>query len=125
MNKLLRLCVLLLMLPILLSVTGVCVFASSYGFPVSPADQDVKKRTVDSIRLELLTKEPKPKTIRCFDVNENGLIAIGSDELFNVVTVWVYSSEGAFQYGYRFTRNGTYGLRWEKDTLLILSLIHI
>lgn len=58
------------------------------------------------------------KTITCFDVNSNRLIAIGQNTS-DRKTICIYSNEGVFQYGYTFNCSGDFGVEWDEENLNI------
>ena len=73
---------------------------------------------LDNVNLFLFNTEPLKRPIKCFDVNEQGLIAIGTEE-GNDKTISIYSDNGSFQYGYRFQSNGSYGVELNNEDLKI------
>lgn len=108
-----------IILPLLLIVIeGMNVWAMDTGFStelISESDMNTLLKNVD---ISLLMEEPPKKAIECFDVNEDGFIAIGSSRFENK-TVCVYTSDGVFQYGYRFKSSGNFGIELNKNVLNI------
>lgn len=66
--------------------------------------------------LSYFTSEPKKDAIKSFSVNDQGMVAVGSAER-NIVSV--YNRDGDFQYGYRFSCDGTFGVDWNQNNLII------
>ena len=89
------------------------------GFSVDSLPQNEIDTILENINITRIDEEPRKQGIFCFDVNERGEIAIGYEDFFAGKTVCVYSSDGAFQYGYRFATLGSYGIELEEDILKI------
>lgn len=81
--------------------------------------EEGKNKYLDSINILPITDEPEKKPFVCFDVNDDGMIAIGQDTLGTRKTICIYSKEGAFQYGYTFTSYGSFGVEWDGENLNI------
>lgn len=73
---------------------------------------------LDNVNLNLLNIEPSKRPIRCFDVNEHGMLAIGTEEGSNK-TIAIYSDTGIFQYGYRFYTDGSFDVELSNEELKI------
>lgn len=108
-----------LLLILLMFVNVFEVFAMNTGFTVVDSFTEEEKEHIISVtNLKLLKEEPINEAIRCFDVNENGLIAIGTmhmDENY----ICVYSSDGIFQYGYRFDDPGSFSVEFKDENVNI------
>ena len=94
------------------------VLAMNTGFStenMAPNDQQI---FLSNINLYLITEEPKKSTITCFDVNDNGLIVVGS-EGSTKKSVSVYTSDGTFNYGYAFNCSGSFGVEWDDNNIII------
>ena len=102
---------------LVLSSTNVAVAENNIFSTEKLSDNEIKT-VIYNIDLEVLTSEPIKKQIKCFDVNENELIAIGM-ESFDKKFVVVYNTDGIFQYGYSFNCNGSFGVKWDKNDLSI------
>lgn len=92
--------------------------AVNQGFSTEPFPQEDMDTLLANIHLVLLQNEPNPKSIECFDVNQDGQIAIGFSK-FEEKTICVYTSEGDFQYGYQFQDSGSFGVEWVGNRLNI------
>ena len=73
---------------------------------------------LDNVNLFLVNTEPAQKPIKCFDANEQGMVAIGTED-GNNKAIAIYSGNGIFQYGYRFQTEGSYGLELNNEELKI------
>lgn len=107
-----------LLLLILLINGGIVALAMNTGFSTEALSEKDKDTFLTNVNISVLRYEPSKKTIECFDVNENGLIAIGCDSSDNK-TIGVYSSDGVFQYGYKFKYNGSFGVEWDGDSIIV------
>lgn len=94
------------------------VFAMNTGFTTEALSEKDKATILANINISVLKYEPPRKAITCFDVNENGLIAIGCESSENK-TIGIYTSDGVFQYGYKFRDNGRFGVEWDEDNVII------
>ena len=91
------------------------------GFPSTEPISDEQKATVtENMNITLLTEEPKHRPIECFDVREDGRIAIGTSGFFKHA-IYVYDS-GEFLYGYSFKGAGDFGIEWNGDCINIYSV---
>lgn len=68
--------------------------------------------------IEFLTQKPTNDHVECFDVKEDGMLAVGTSES-NKKTVCVFDSSGVFQYGYRFVSFGNFYLDWSGEHLVL------
>lgn len=107
-----------LLLLILLTNDGIVALAMNTGFSTEELSEKDKDTILANINISVLKYEPPKKTIECFDVNENGLIAIGCEDSVNK-TIGIYTSDGVFQYGYKFKDNGSFGVEWDGDNIII------
>ncbi len=94
------------------------VNAVNTGFKTNHLPSEEKNLIISNINILTIDKEPPKKTITCFDVNSNQLIAIGQNTS-NRKTICIYSNEGVFQYGYTFNCSGDFGVEWDNENLNI------
>lgn len=98
------------------------------GLPVAYA-MDIERSTevlseedryalVKNINVSMFEIEPEKRAIECFDVSEEGFIAVGSGDS-EEKTICVYTKEGVFQRGYRFNCSGDFGVELDRDTPII------
>lgn len=105
-----------LFLVLILNNTFMTAFAMNTGFSTEPMSKEEAMHFLQSTNISVLKNEPKEETIEYFDVNENGLIAL---VFFGIVekTIGVYTSDGIFQYGYKFNSYGSVAVEWDGDNL--------
>ena len=108
----------ILLLLFLLINWGVGVLAANTGFSTEPLTEHDIDTFLKNINLSMLESEPTKEAIECFDVNEDGFIAIGCSTYKNK-TVCIYTSDGEFQYGYSFECSGSFGVELDKSVLNI------
>ncbi|MCI8332183.1 MAG: hypothetical protein HFE78_05105 [Clostridiales bacterium] len=114
--------ILILFIMLLLAHHGIGnVTAMETGFTTEAISEEAKDRIISNVNISLLTVEPRKEAICCFDVSENGMIAIGSD-ISEKKTISIYTEDGIFQYGYTYKDPGIYGIEWDKDNLIIYSV---
>lgn len=112
-------CFFVFLVLLLFVVSGMTeAFAADTGFSTVPLSSEEADAVIKNVNVSLLTEEPKKSAINCFDVDENGNIAIGSGKSLNQ-TVCIYTSDGVFQYGYRFECEGTFGVAFGNGVLNI------
>lgn len=111
---------LIALIPVLLTST-IPANALNTGFDTYEKPAEEKASFISNINLSLITEEPAKKSIECFAVSDNHMIAVGQENLgmSRKKTVSVYSSDGVFQYGYTFGCYGAFGLEWDNENLNI------
>ena len=85
-------------------------------------NQSREDEVLSYTKISLLTEEAEKWPIECFDVSENGMIVLGlSDTKFHSSRncLYVYSSDGVFQYGYSFECEQSFTLRIAQTAILI------
>lgn len=97
---------------------GVSAFAMNTGFSTNEMNSKDQLTFLSNINLSLITNEPQKSSIACFDVSNNGLIAIGS-ETSEKNFISVYDATGEFKYGYVFNCNQSFGVQWDGINLMI------
>ena len=100
------------------SIFGVNAFAINTNFSISSIQEDEKNTIIDNLGISLILEEPSKKSIQCFDVNDDGMIALGHKN-FNDAIISVYDSNGIFKYGYGFKYNASFGIEWNNDYINI------
>lgn len=110
----------LLLVTLLLLPNGLKVSALSTGFDT----ESLSSTEFSSIKLNITTTSEKAenKLINCFDVNENGFLAVGFKGIINK-TVDIYSIDGGFQRGYSFECYGDYGIELDSSNNLIIHFV--
>lgn len=109
----------LLVFVLALFTSAVKVNAINTGFETKQLSVEEKNNFLSNMDLLRIDEEPEIRSsISCFDVNSNGLIAIGRFGVDEKKTVCVYSDEGVFQYGYKFDCR-IFGVEWDEENLNI------
>lgn len=108
----------LTMIIILFTVQVCFVSALESGFSTEKMSSDEQKNIISNLRIERTDKEPKNSALLCFDVSDDGYIAIGSNSL-SQKNISVYDEKGSFIYGYTFKSDGSFGVGWKNDFLVI------
>lgn len=110
-------CIFTIILVLLLLFNGgVDILAVDMGFSTESMSEDEIETFLKNVNISILENEPSKKAIDCFDVNENGEIAIGSSDFENQ-TVCVYTNDGDFISGYSFECTGNFGIELDKDVI--------
>ena len=94
------------------------VFAMNTGFTTKDVSPESWKGFLSNINLLLVTEEPEKAPIKCFDVSDSEMIAVGFKTLSNTY-ISVYDKEGIFQYGYVFNCNQGFEVQWDGTNLII------
>ena len=94
------------------------ILAMNTGFSTEDMNSNDQKVFLSSIDVCLLTEEPKKDAITCFDVNNDGSIVVGTKNATEKLAL-VYTSDGAFKYGYSFYCSGSFGVEWDDNNLLV------
>ena len=101
-----------------LSSTLMPVYAMNTGFSTKEVTEEEREYCIKVTELTTLSTEPAKNKIFCFDVNDDGLVAIGTSNSPDAY-ILVYSSDGDFQYGYQFSCDGRFGVEWDGEEILI------
>ena len=101
---------------------GVIALAMDTGFTTETVLDKDAERIIENIDVKLLKEEPKGMSIKCFDVNEKGNFAIGSEK-FGYKRIAVYNSDSVFIYGIEFDDNGTFYLELTDDNHLLIYFV--
>ena len=117
MQRFTRLAMLVVMF-ILIAQLPLLVCAENTRLDSQSVTEEVKRSFLDITDLTLLTEEGYPQPIACFNVSNDGLIALGFEN-FAKKTVLVYSTDGTFQYGFRFSCDGSFGVSFVGENLSI------
>ena len=99
-----------------------CVYAmDSSGFVTEELSEDERELFLNNVNISMLNTEPRKAPIVCFDVNQNGMIAIGTENGSNKI-ICVYSENGIFQYGYRYETYGSFRIEWDNEIVNIYDV---
>lgn len=97
---------------------GLKISAMTTGFTTENMNSEDQKLFLSNIKITLLDSDVKTKSIDCFDVSDEGLIALGFNDS-SYKTICVYNPDGEFKYGYSFYSSGSFGVEWDDENLLI------
>lgn len=111
-------------LTVLISLTcvGLSAGAIETGFDVEKVDKSACSETLSRVNITLKSEQENNKIISCFNVNENGLLAVGFDSI-GKKTVDIYTTDGEFLRGYSFNSSGTYNVELDSNNNLIIHLV--
>ena len=102
----------------LAAVFSVNAIATGTGFSTYLMPKDEAESFIQNINLTVISEEPAKAAIECFDVADNGVIAVGHGSS-NRKNVSIYDGSGKFQYGYTFECYGSFGLEWSGTDLVL------
>ena len=92
--------------------------AMNTGFSTKEISEKTRSTFLSNFNVSLLKTVPERRGIQCFDVNEEGLIAIGQEGP-QCKEVCVYTPQGEFLYGYVFESTQSFGVEWDKQNINI------
>ncbi|SEW32783.1 hypothetical protein [[Clostridium] fimetarium] len=98
--------------------SGLKTSAMTTGFTTESMNSEKQKLFKSNINIISLHSYVKTNPIVCFDVNNDGLIALGFDDDSHK-TICVYNPDGEFIYGYSFESSGSFGVEWDGGNILI------
>jgi len=111
--------IILFYLCIISSFLSFSCIALDTGFITTEINEDSKKEYWDSISPVLSKIDPEHNhSIVCFDVNKNGDVAIGFDNL----SVAVFDKDGNYQYKITFSAMGSYYVTWNENNIVLLFI---
>lgn len=113
-----RFVVALLIFSLVMWCGSVSALAMNTGFSTQEMNADDEQMFLSNIDLSVVKEKPEITSMLCFDVNNNGLIAIGSRGATKQY-VSVFSSDGVFMYGYTFYCSGSFGVAWDNNNIII------
>ncbi len=96
------------------------IIAMTTGFSTEELNFEKQQTFLSNIDISLLDSDSdiRSKFIVCFDVSENGLIALGFADSTNK-SVCIYNPDFKFKYGYSFNSSGSFGIEWDNNNLII------
>ncbi|MBQ6172737.1 MAG: hypothetical protein IJK58_03740 [Clostridia bacterium] len=109
---------LLPLLFVIIIFLSLSVSAAGDGFITEPLTEEQVERILKNTNITALNAEPTKQAIICFDVSDNGLIAVGY-EINSGGIICVYTIEGEFQRGYKFRDPGSFLLGFSGENLNI------
>ena len=107
-----------LMVLLLISCNCLTTYAINSGFDLEPVSNERKLQIQNNIDISVFEQEVSGNTIECFDVNDDGMIALGTNKSSQKF-ISIYNSQGVFQYGYQFDCSGSFGIEWDSNNIII------
>ncbi|MBQ4572564.1 MAG: hypothetical protein IJA80_04740 [Clostridia bacterium] len=107
-----------LMVLLLLSCNCLTTYAINSGFDLEPVSNERELQIQNNINICVFEQEVSGNTIECFDVNDDGMIALGTNKSSQKF-ISIYNSQGVFQYGYQFDCSGSFGIEWDANDIII------
>ncbi len=101
---------------ILISLFCVNISAVNTGFSTKQLSNKETGEIISRINLSRFEEEVVKGSIVCFDVSENGKVAIGERNNNNEY-IMIYSSQGLFECGFSFSCTGDFGIEWDKENI--------
>lgn len=94
------------------------VYANEGGMKTEEMPKDEQESVIKGACINVFDTEPEKRKILCFDVNESGLIALGT-ETENNKCISVYTENMVFLYRINFICNGAFGFEWNGNDIEI------
>lgn len=92
--------------------------AMTLGFATYSLSGEEKAESIKKINLELIHDDSNRAGIQCFDVSQNGSVALAFQSGSRCL-IYVYNAAGAFQYGFMFFSDGDFGIEFYQEYLAI------
>lgn len=94
-------------------------YAINTGLDLESIPTEKKTDYITSLSLQRIDAPIKDTVFCCFDIcSIAGKYALGFD-LDGSDIVQVFNSSGEYLYGFSFTNNGTFGIEWDEDNVII------
>lgn len=103
---------------VVLMISGVRAYAMTTGFATDEMPLEEQKVFLSNCSIDLIDSDDRTDSFTCFDVDERGFIALGIDNSTSK-KIYIYNSEGEFQYGYSFENSGTFSMEWDNENIII------
>ena len=94
------------------------VYANEGRMITEEMPKDEQESVIEGACINVFDTEPEKRKILCFDVNESGLIALGT-ETENNKSICVYTENMVFLYRINFICNGAFSFEWHGDDIEI------
>lgn len=104
---------------ILLFLMNFSFFTRITAIASSDLTEDEINKGLSNVNIVLLKEEPSKKNIDCFDVRNDGTVAILQERSSNRRVICICGNKSEFLYGYEFTTNGSAVIEWNGDLLFI------
>ena len=100
------------------------VHAMHTDFATEELSQEDQKVFLKNISVSRLMSKPEKRSVLCFDVNEQGLIAIGQAGTHGK-EVCVYTADGSYLYGYSFNCSQSFYVEWDKNSINNINIYFV
>ena len=117
MHKQIKIVVITLSVLLLISIGCLQASAAFVQETLPPREEKTVRQNSTFTKLD---EEPDKDMINCFDVNKDGMIAVGTSS--RTKRVVIYNSNNEFVTGYEFDDPGSFGVEWFYDELCIYSV---
>ncbi len=108
-------CIAIIMI-IMISLFCVNISAVNTGFSTKQLSNKETGEIISRINLSRFEEEVVKGSIVCFDVSENGKVAIGERNNNNEY-IMIYSNKGDFECGFSFSCMGDFGVEWDSENI--------
>lgn len=95
--------------------------AMGTGLVFDEISQDEISSIFERLHLERIDEPAIHTGFCCFDVNEDGGYALGFDT-GNTDMILVYDTNGSYLYGFSFSNNGSLGIEWDDQNLILYTV---
>lgn len=92
---------------------------NNYSLTTTTLDDEAKNSIIENLDISLFYEQPSQVGISCFDVNQDGEIALGHNGIGESKSISVYDSNGEFEYGYKFQYYSSFLVLWANGRLNI------
>ncbi len=115
-----------LLFALMVIIAGISLFivpccALETGFTTSEIEQTKIQEIYQRIDVRLEKERQFSNGFSCFDVKPDGTYALGFD-LGNRDWILVYHADNTFAYGISFNCDGSFGLEWDADNLILYTI---
>ena len=110
----------ILLVVMVFSGTG-AVNAAESDFSTETLSENEENIIRSNAEIVPLGSPPRKLAIRCFDVNTDGMIVVGTSN-GETKTIAVYDANGIYQYGFLYRVSGDFGVQWDGKNILIYSV---
>ncbi len=111
----------------LCSINSIRSFSINTGYEVKSISEEEAQKRKSSFQIFLKNTPAKGESILQFDVNDDGKIAIVTEEFGSLKKhINVFSSSGSFLYCLEFYENGPIWVEWDSELLnIMLGMIYV
>lgn len=92
--------------------------AMNTGFSIEEMTESERNEIKANVRIIKSTAAPPKRRVQCFDVNEEGMLAIGQQGAQNK-EICIYAPDGSYLYGYSFNCTQSFAVEWGDECINI------